>query len=407
VEQQVPIGEAEGVGAFSRADFLLTPTAGGKPIAIYTDGWEFHRSRLATDAEQRMALQRSGRHLFWALSWDDVVEATPTAQKPLEPNGLALGMVPAFASKPESFSERWWPQSLLDPPHRPPLLMPREAQLASSFQLLMAYLANPSEALWQGMAQQLCLAQASPLAIDSPELSAAIGTLHLASHVQEWVSSKPSRRIGQHLNPAPGLQILNLVDLDRHAPERRHPAASFRTIHFQNDPSLTEPQQQAAWREWLRQGNLFQFLPHLLLSTPGWSGAEEPTAIESPQVWIPREAAGDGAADIADQGGLAAERQGAWQELIRLAPQPAKPLLNALATALQASDHPMPEPGFELEGSRGEVLAMAELAWPDQQLAVVQPADAGAFTAAGWQCWSLEDPPETTATAIRQALASS
>jgi hypothetical protein len=50
---------------------------------------------------------------------------------------------------------------------------------------------------------------------------------------------------------------------------------------------------------------------------------------------------------------------------------------------------------------------MAELAWPDQQLAVVEPADAGAFTAAGWQCWSLEDPPETTATAIRQALASS
>ncbi len=407
VEQQVPIGQAEGVRSFSRADFLLTPTAGGKPIAIYTDGWEFHRGRLATDAEQRMALQRSGRYLFWALSWDDVVEATPTAQKPLEPNGLALGMVPAFASKPESFSERWWPQSLLDPPHRPPLLMPREAQLASSFQLLMAYLANPSEALWQGMAQQFCLAQASPLAIDSPELSAVSGTLHLASHVQEWVSSKPSRRIGQHLAPAPGLQILNLVDLDRHAPERRHPAASFRTIHFQSDPSLTEPQQQAAWREWLRQGNLFQFLPHLLLSTPGWSGAEEPAAIDPPQVWIPRESAGDGAADVADQGGLADERKGAWAELIRLAPQQANPLLKALAAALQASDHPMPEPGFELEGSRGEVLAMAELAWPDQQLAVVDPADAGAFAAAGWQCWSLEDPPETTATAIRQGLASS
>jgi DEAD/DEAH box helicase domain-containing protein len=234
-----------------------------------------------------------------------------------------------------------------------------------------------------------------------------MSNLHLASHVQEWVSSEASRRFGQHLNPAPGLQILNLVDLDRHAPERRHPAASFRTIHFQSDPSLTEPQQQAAWREWLRQGNLFQFLPHLLLSTPGWSGAEEPTAIDTPQVWIPRESAGDGAADVADQGGLADERKGAWAELIRLAPQQAKPLLNALATALQASDHPMPEPGFELEGSRGEVLAMAELAWPDQQLAVVEPADAGAFTAAGWQCWSLEDPPETTAPAIRQALASS
>ena len=115
VEQQVPIGEAEGVRAFSRADFLLTPTAGGKPIAIYTDGWEYHRGRLATDAEQRMALQRSGRYLFWALSWDDVVEAPPTAQAPLEPNGLAVGMMPDFASKNrENYLERWWPKSVLD-----------------------------------------------------------------------------------------------------------------------------------------------------------------------------------------------------------------------------------------------------------------------------------------------------
>ena len=205
VELQVSIGQGEGVRAFSRADFLLTPTAGGKPIAIYTDGWEFHRGRLATDAEQRMALHRSGNYLFWALSWDDVVEATPTAQKPLEPNGLALGIVQAFASKPESFSERWWPQFLLDPPHRPPLLMPREAQLASSFQLLMAYLANPSEALWQGIAQQLCLAQASPLAIDSPKLR------------RHWHAPPGC--------PCAGVDLLRTLAPDRPAPQPRPRAA--------------------------------------------------------------------------------------------------------------------------------------------------------------------------------------
>jgi DEAD/DEAH box helicase domain-containing protein len=394
------------VAVFSRPDFLLTPTAGGKPIALYTDGWEFHRGRLATDAEQRMALQRSGRYLFWALSWDDVVEATSTAQKPLEPNGLTLGLVPAFASKPEYFSDRWWPQFLLDPPHRSPLLMPREAQLASSLQMLMAYLANPSEALWQGMAQQFCLAQSSPLAIDSPELSAARGTLQLDTHVQEWVSSEPSRQIGQHLTPAPGLQILNLVDLERHAPGRRHPAASFRAIHFEPDPALPEPQQQAAWREWLRQGNLFQFLPHLLLSTPGWGGAEESPAIDAPLVWIPVDSGSHSAAGASQQDAAAAERQRGWQELIRLSPQGAVPLLEALAAELQGIDQPLPEQAFELEGGRGQVLAQAELAWPDQQLAVLDSDDIHVFKAAGWRCWSLEDPPESIATAVRQALAS-
>ena len=403
LEQQVPIGAAEGVRAFSRADFLLTPTAGGKPIALYTDGWEFHRTRLARDTEQRLALQRSGRYLFWALSWDDVVEAIPTAQKPLDPNGLVVGVVPAFANKPETFLERWWPQKLLEALPTPPVLMPRQAQLASSLQLLMAYLANPSEALWQGLAQQFCLAQGSPnppLKIDEPLLMAVRESLQLNPHVEEWQSTEPTLKLGQHLTPAPGLQILNLVDSGRHHPERLHPAASFRAIHFEPDPSTPEQQQQAAWREWLRQGNLFQFLPHGLLSTPGWGGAEESPAIDPPQVWIPRDS--EASAD-----GGTAERQRAWQELIRLSPQAAVPLLEALALALESGDHPLPEQPFELEGSRGEVLAQAELAWPGQLLAVaVDPADIQTFTAAGWRCWSLEDPSEVIAAAVGEALAS-
>ncbi len=65
----------------------------------------------------------------------------------------------------------------------------------------------------------------------------------------------------------------------------------------------------------------------------------------------------------------------------------------------------MPEPGFELEGARGEVLAEAELAWPEQRLAVVgDPVGAEACTATGWRCWSLEDPPGTTAAALSEAL---
>jgi DEAD/DEAH box helicase domain-containing protein len=403
VEQQVPIGEAEGVRAFSRADFLITPTAGGKPIAVYTDGWEYHRGRLATDAEQRMALQRSGRYLFWALSWDDVVEAPPTAQAPLDPNGLAVGVNPAFANKPESFIERWWPQPLLDSLTSTPALMPRQAQLASSLQLLMAYLANPSEALWQGMAQQFCLAQASPIAVESPELSAAVDALQLDPHVQEWQGTEPSRRVGQHLTPAPGLQILNLVDMGLH--ERRHPAASFRAIHFEPDPNASEQQQQAGWREWLRQGNLFQFLPHLLISTAGWGGREQTAAVDPPQVWVAADPAKAAPGISSAPESASAGRQRAWQELGRFAPAEAQPLLEALEAAWQDTDHPLPEQAFELEGPRGDVLAQAELAWSEQRLAVVSdPVDAEAFTAAGWHCWSLEDPPVSAATALAEAL---
>jgi DEAD/DEAH box helicase domain-containing protein len=267
----------------------------------------------------------------------------------------------------------------------------------------MAYLANPSEALWQGMAQQFCLAQASPLPIESPELMAPVTALQLSAHVQEWQGTDPSRRVGQHFTPAPGLQILNLVDMGLH--ERRHPAASFRAIHFEPDPNASEQQQQARWREWLRQGNLFQFLPHLLISTPGWGGSEQSTAVDPPQVWVGADPA-KGAPDA--PGGpdsAAAERQRAWKELGRFAPAEAQPLLEALEAAWQDTDRPLPEQAFELEAPRGDVLAQAELAWPEQLLAVVSDrVDAEAFKAAGWRCWSLEDPPGSTAAALGAAL---
>jgi DEAD/DEAH box helicase domain-containing protein len=187
--------------------------------------------------------------------------------------------------------------------------------------------------------------------------------------------------------------------------ERRHPAASFRAVHFELEPNSSEQQQQASWREWLRQSNIFQFLPHLLISTPGWDGSEQSAVVDPPQVWVaadPANAApqGPGATDTA-----AVERQRAWQELGRFAPPELQPLLEALEAAWQDTDRPLPEQAFELEGPRGDVLAQAELAWPEHRLVVVSdPVDAEAFTAAGWRCWSLEDPPAATAAALSEAL---
>ena len=400
----MPIGDSEGVGVFSRADFLLTPTAGGKPIAIYTDGWEYHRGRLASDAQQRMALQRSGRYLFWGLSWDDVVEKPPSAQNPLAPNGLQLGVVPAFIDKPELF-KRWWPENTTNQVPTPaPTLAPRQAQLASSLELLMAYLLHPSEAWWQGLAQQFAQAQITPSLISAPDLTQAIKELQLQPHIEEWRVSATGQCIGQQLEIAPGLRALNLADLELH--KRLHPAASFRVIHFEPDAAGNDQQQQEAWREWLRQANLFQFIPHGLISTPGWGGAEQSTSIEPYDVWVQ----GASAAAAAQTPTAQPQEAIAWQELIRFAHPSCQSLLSALQPVILKNALLLPELGYELEGAKGEVLAEAELAWPDQQLAVILDADQrSCFEAAGWSCWSIEDPPNlnarnTTAASIIDAL---
>jgi DEAD/DEAH box helicase domain-containing protein len=344
-----------------------------------------------------MALQRSGSYLFWGLTWDDVVEKPPSLQHPLQPNGLEA-MVPVFVTRPELFS-RWWPDQLLEQlPKNAYPLSPRQVQIAGSFQLLMHLLLNPSERWWQGLAQQLAQAQLQPTALAAPELMAAVEALQLSSHVEEWQAAADAQRVGQHLVVAPGLSVLNLGAMELHG--QRHPAASFRAIHFDPEQAGHEPQQQAAWREWIRQSNLFQFLPHVLLSTPGWGGAEQSSAVSPYSVWLsgaPTPAAG--------RDGATPEQAKAWLAVTELVNPSCLPLLSALNAPWLERGFDLPEVGYELGGSRDEVLVEAELAWPDQQLAVIlDPADAPVFEAAGWRCWPIDDSPDQLAATLLSAL---
>ena len=66
---------------------------------------------------------------------------------------------------------------------------------------------------------------------------------------------------------------------------------------------------------------------------------------------------------------------------------------------------PAPEVGFELCGEDGVVLAEAELAWPERQIAVLwpdEPEPAEFFARAGWR--TLSGDVETLTAAVAKAL---
>ena len=234
-------------------------------------------------------------------------------------------MVPVFVTRPELFS-RWWPDELLEQlPKSTYAMAPRQVQIAGSFQLLMHLLLNPSERWWQGLVQQLAQAQLDRTLLSAPELTGAVEAMQLTSHVQEWESAANAQRVGQRLEVAPGLSVMNLGAMELHT--QRHPAASFRAIHFDPEQAGHEPQQQAAWREWIRQSNLFQFLPHLLISTPGWGGAEQSSAVAPYSVWLDGEPHPSGSIPAGS-----AEQAKAWQVVSELV----NPSCLSLLSALQA-----------------------------------------------------------------------
>jgi len=75
IEPQVDLGPEAGVVVRSKADFVFWPVRNKdqiKPVVVFTDGYVYHKDRIAQDTAQRMAIIKSNRFIVWSLSWKDV-----------------------------------------------------------------------------------------------------------------------------------------------------------------------------------------------------------------------------------------------------------------------------------------------------------------------------------------------
>ena len=92
IEPQVepPRQETGGVGV--SIDFVLRPAKAGsaRRLAIFLDGWEFHRRRIGRDFLQRTALIASGRWDVWSLTWADLDEKLASNKVRREAPELAI-----------------------------------------------------------------------------------------------------------------------------------------------------------------------------------------------------------------------------------------------------------------------------------------------------------------------------
>lgn len=80
VEPQVDLGPSQGVAVPCRPDFVFWPVANTSddtrlPVAVFTDGFEYHKNRLADDILKRESICRSNRFRIWSLSYKDVERA--------------------------------------------------------------------------------------------------------------------------------------------------------------------------------------------------------------------------------------------------------------------------------------------------------------------------------------------
>jgi DEAD/DEAH box helicase domain-containing protein len=131
---------------------------------------------------------------------------------------------------------------------------------------------------------------------------------------------------------------------------------------------------KSAWREFLRVSNVLQFLPEVAFMTS--TGLQEGLY---------------GSLFDADMDDA---RQPSNAALELLLADVLDAGARAIVIAADQAGVELPEAGFEIADDQGEIVAVAELAWPDERVCVLTNAQieyAGAARAAGWVVWLVDD----------------
>lgn len=354
IEPQVSLGPDQGVVIHCKPDFVLWPeTAPGcMPIAVFLDGWQYHKDRIGDDIAKRMAVARSGKFAVWTLTSDDIAHVLqPTASAP------ETLWASAFRQTQDQAA------SLYD---RFGIAERKSFHSFTAFEQLRARIAGLDEVTSKRMSVALALR------VGADKLDAAgFDTLRRSSggegltlsQVFSWPDQADLGRCWS--SPKDQIQIgiqarrTDLAKLPGDMSDRSvQPCVVMRWADVVHE---SDGDVRRLWQQWWHAANLL--LPaanvwmcadvgcdlHALASAPAYK------KVTMSQEW--HAAAAVAAADV--------------QELL---------------AALFSEGVPAPTVGYELAGTDGCIVGDAELGWPDAKVAVALNNDFEvAFRAAGWQ----------------------
>lgn len=381
VEPQVDLTDANNVAVPSRPDFLIHPTRDDTPtppIAVFMDGFEYHRKITSDDSLKRMALVRAG-YLVWSLTWHDLE--------------LAFGRQP-IAQDFLGFDENEMRnlQMILDGEWD--VMDTRSCLHEGSLMLLLRYLRKPDPEHWKRavFTQLFGLFDRERMEDDEFHKQFHAATAQsLPEQIREEIEdmSRPiflterGRWTDEH----------KFVDryfaLSQKGITEKDPSQLTVAIHLHDDSVDGDDRDnyRRAWNGVLRFFNLVQFLP-----SAWWT-----TKVGVTRDIYPRFGVGG-----AEQGQPSPPDHDEWADVMGLV----VPELQDILRQLQEANAPIPEVGYELADDRGSVRAEAEIAWLTQKVAVLvsgQKDYAAIFADAGWQVFSADE--ENLVEVVLQALA--
>ena len=379
VEPQADLSWLDGVTEASRPDYLIAPATDSqakRSVAVFLDGFQYHKDRIGEDSLKRLAIVRGG-YLQWSLTWDDLNIAfgieedfEDLLRAPRSGGRESNSMVPLQ----KALDSRWSTGPL------------RSRLRLASLDLLLDYLSKPDAEKWQQAVFTEVLRVFDQGEMNDPRFRAEFEKVtkeRLPAQAIDAVAALSGQvfRAGRGQWRRSGGEFADLfVALSGGALQQGDSTQVFAAVHLHDLRPHLEGFRKT-WNGVLRLYNLLQFLPN-----SWWTATTAVRQGGYPEFVHPAD----------DPIELSAE----WKQAIEQVDDDLRQSLRTLA----AYSIQVPDIGYELVNQSGMVVAEAEAAWVDRRVAILMPdrsESAGPFQAAGWRVLEAS----ISADGIRAALA--
>ena len=248
LELQPSLGMAQGVSIQSQPDFLLRcDDQDVRPVAIFTDGFEFHvhpHNKLADDLRKRRAILESGNYQVWSVTWSDLDPGK--ADHVMLCHSKVAQMLEKYGSLAASRGQ------VVPDPRR---------LLRNGLEQLKAYIEAPERAGWSQLAHYLVFRPLNMLA----EQRSTDATV-LTSSLEGWRAGNalfpPETVEGGDWawNDKAGLNqdMLTCMTVDDAISNRVHQAFVLGRLN-DSEHEVTGSEFHERWRRFLASMNLYQF----------------------------------------------------------------------------------------------------------------------------------------------------
>jgi DEAD/DEAH box helicase domain-containing protein len=363
IEPQVKLDAGLSVSVESRADFIMWPrkTEGSqKPVAIFTDGFLYHKNKVADDTLKREAIRRSNRFRVWTLSWKDVQNVF-RVQADYATETLLPEKMPSGARMYKPTVESGCASALR--PYK-----------ASAMELLMNYLEEPdSERVFNVHAWAYAFSMLDTVnlrnSVSFAEWNLNVSRINEAFNLNvtqfefgnAFFGTWKPRLTNSHMTVYSGV-----VSDDMQENKTKADILSF--VLFNDDEDERTDKYEAEWNGFWHFVNVMQFLDRFT--------AVSVTGLKQMVYGVL-----SGMGDIVQE-----QPAGVWLDTLEQIIDESTMAFAKICIGLG-----IPEPssvGFEMPDDNGDIIGEAELAWEHMKIAYLRPEQTegeGAFITNGWK----------------------